>query len=124
WPPTCNTVDAAGSTAQRARRPFPRPDALLVGPLRRRRASCNLPPAQLRRSRRRPQSRVRLESLMKKLPLLVACFLVFSGFPSAVSAQSTGGSVSGTVKDATGAVLPGVTVLVTKIDTSTTRTVV
>ena len=47
---------------------------------------------------------------MKKLPLLLACVLVFPGFLSVLSAQSTGGSLSGTVKDATGAVLPGVTV--------------
>jgi hypothetical protein len=41
-----------------------------------------------------------------------------------VRAQSTGGSLSGTVKDSTGAVLPGVTILVTNTDTSSTRTVV
>jgi hypothetical protein len=61
---------------------------------------------------------------MKKLPFLLACVLVFPGFLSVLSAQSTGGSLSGTVKDATGAVLPGVTVTITRTDTSSTRTVI
>src|SRR5437879_1105336 len=98
--------------------------ALLVGPLRSRRASCNLRPVQFRAKPVGPPSRVRLESLMKKLPRLIACFLVLSGSVPAVAAQSTGGSLSGTVKDATGAVLPGVTVLVTRTDTSSTRAVI
>jgi hypothetical protein len=54
--------------------------------------------------------------------LSVLLFLGTAVRPAA--AQSTGGSLSGTVKDATGAVLPGVTVLVTNTDTSATRTVV
>jgi hypothetical protein len=39
-------------------------------------------------------------------------------------AQSTGGSLSGTVKDGTGGVLPGVTITISNTDTSLTRTVV
>lgn len=61
---------------------------------------------------------------MKTLPLLLACILAAPGSLSALAAQSTGGSLSGTVKDATGAVLPGVTVVITRTDTTATRTVV
>jgi len=64
---------------------------------------------------------------MKMNPLLrfliCACFAVFSAI-APLAAQSTGGSLSGTVKDATGGVLPGVTVVITNTDTSLTRTVV
>src|ERR1700730_6841059 len=44
-------------------------------------------------------------------PVLVA--LVFAGYPSALRAQTTSASVSGTVQDSQGGVLPGVTVTMT-----------
>jgi hypothetical protein len=43
---------------------------------------------------------------------------------STVFAQGTGGTISGIVRDETGAVLPGATVLVTNTDTSLSRTLV
>jgi hypothetical protein len=43
---------------------------------------------------------------------------------SAAFAQSSGGTISGVVKDGTGAVLPGATVIVTNTDTSIARTLV
>ncbi len=44
-------------------------------------------------------------------PVLIA--LVFAGYPTAVRAQTTSASVSGSVQDAQGGVLPGVTVTMT-----------
>lgn len=41
---------------------------------------------------------------------------------TALAAQRTGGTISGIVRDETGAVLPGVTVLITNTDTSISRT--
>src|SRR5438093_2987488 len=43
---------------------------------------------------------------------------------AAVGAQTASGTISGSVRDETGAVLPGATVLVTNADTSQTRTLV
>ena len=56
--------------------------------------------------------------------VLFASFLTAALLCPAVYAQSTGGSLSGTVKDGTGGVLPGVTVTVTNTDTALARTLV
>jgi hypothetical protein len=53
---------------------------------------------------------------------VAACIVALGG--AAVHTQSTGGTISGTVTDASGAVLPGVAVVVTNADTSLARTVV
>ncbi|HEX9367082.1 MAG TPA: carboxypeptidase-like regulatory domain-containing protein, partial [Vicinamibacterales bacterium] len=60
-------------------------------------------------------TRFRLSALLAAAALAAA--------PSA-RAQSTGGTVSGTLRDGSGAVLPGVTVVVTNTDTARARTVV
>jgi Carboxypeptidase regulatory-like domain/TonB-dependent Receptor Plug Domain/TonB dependent receptor len=60
----------------------------------------------------------------KRLRLVLASLLVLAGTIAPLHAQATGGSLSGTVKDGTGAVLPGVTVVVVNTDTSFMRTVV
>jgi hypothetical protein len=60
----------------------------------------------------------------KRLRLVLASLLVLAGTIAPLHAQATGGSLSGTVKDGTGAVLPGVTVVVVNTDTSSMRTVV
>ena len=54
--------------------------------------------------------------------LLAAVVILTAALP--LFAQATGGSLSGTVKDATGGVLPGVSVVVVNTDTSLTRTVI
>lgn len=59
-----------------------------------------------------------------RLLFILAWLVALSTAVAPLHAQSTGGSLSGTIKDATGAVIPGVTVLVTNTDTSLTRTVV
>ena len=59
-----------------------------------------------------------------RLRLVLASLAVLAVTALPLHAQATGGSLSGTVKDGTGAVLPGVTVVVTNTDTSITRTVV
>jgi hypothetical protein len=50
--------------------------------------------------------------------------LVLAGGASTTDAQSTGGTITGVVRDGTGAVLPGATVVVTNSDTSIARTLV
>ena len=52
-----------------------------------------------------------------------ACLVLALGVPSA-HAQAVYGSISGTVRDNTGAILPGATVTVTSVERSTTDTVV
>jgi hypothetical protein len=56
--------------------------------------------------------------------LSAAAVLVALGGAAPAHAQSTGGTMSGTLRDSTGAVLPGVSVVVTNTDTSLVRTVV
>ena len=60
----------------------------------------------------------------KRLPLVLASFLALAGPGSPLHAQATGGTLSGTVKDGTGGIVPGVTVVIVNTDTSLTRTVV
>src|SRR3990170_446906 len=56
--------------------------------------------------------------------LLAACLLVLTplALAGAVSAQAVTGTITGTVADTTGAVLPGVTVTVKQTETGFTRT--
>jgi len=56
--------------------------------------------------------------------VVFAFFVVLALGASSLHAQSTGGSISGTVKDETGSVVPGVTVVATNTDTSLARTLV
>ena len=60
----------------------------------------------------------------KRLSLVLASFLALAGTVSPVHAQATGGTLSGTVKDGTGGIVPGVTVVIVNTDTSLTRTVI
>jgi hypothetical protein len=62
--------------------------------------------------------------MKQRLHLAFLSVLAFTTMGSLLAAQATGGSLSGTVKDGTGAVLPGVTIVVVNTDTSLTRTVV
>src|SRR6185436_9052713 len=65
-----------------------------------------------------------VEGCMKRIALIaVLGFLCTALGSSALFAQSTA-QISGTVKDQTGAVLPGVEVTATQTDTGLTRTVV
>ncbi|HEY0873630.1 MAG TPA: TonB-dependent receptor [Vicinamibacterales bacterium] len=57
------------------------------------------------------------------LPLLAAA-LLFAASPAAGQSQAINGSIEGTIKDPSGAVLPGVTVTISHIDTGTDRVVV
>jgi hypothetical protein len=57
------------------------------------------------------------------LPLLAA-FLLCTVSPAAGQSQAINGSIEGTVKDPSGAVLPGVTVTISHLDTGTERVVV
>lgn len=59
-------------------------------------------------------------SVRRTLSLLLACLLI----STAVLAQSSTGSISGTITDDSGAALPGVTVTATNAATSATRTTV
>ena len=58
----------------------------------------------------------------KGLAALMAVMLAVVG--STLSAQEFRGSVRGTVTDATGAVLPGVTITVTNVETKVTQNAV
>jgi hypothetical protein len=55
---------------------------------------------------------------------IVGALLLAVAFAGPAAAQMTRGAVSGTVRDATGAVVPGATVTVTSVDTNQARTAV
>ncbi len=57
---------------------------------------------------------------IKKTPALAAVFVVLFSFCAAAIAQVTTGSVLGTVRDTSGAVIPGATVTVTDTGKGTT----
>lgn len=57
------------------------------------------------------------------LPLIAAALLLTAA-PAAAQSQAINGSIEGTIKDASGAVLPGVTVTLRHVDTGTDRVVV
>jgi carboxypeptidase family protein/TonB-dependent receptor-like protein len=65
-----------------------------------------------------------LNPTLARARLAVAAVLVALGCAHAAHAQSIGGTISGTVTDGSGGVLPGVTVVVTNTDTALARTVV
>ena len=54
----------------------------------------------------------------KRLSFVLASFLALAGTVSPLHAQATGGTLSGTVKDGTGGIVPGVTVVIVNTDTS------
>lgn len=60
---------------------------------------------------------------MKKVSLLAILWLV-SILPVAAAAQTTGGTIAGTVVDESRAAMPGVTVLIRQVETGTQRVVV
>ena len=59
-----------------------------------------------------------------RLRLVLAVFLAIACMTAPAFAQATSATLSGTVKDGTGAVLPGVTIVITNTDTRLTRTIV
>lgn len=61
---------------------------------------------------------------MKRIVLVVALSVLWSVSPAFAQSQAVNGTIEGTVVDASGAVLPGVTVTVTNTDTGAARTVV
>ena len=61
---------------------------------------------------------------MKQSSVFAAIAVLILVFSSIASAQVITGSISGTVADETGAVLPGVEVTVNNLDTGFTRTVI
>ena len=60
---------------------------------------------------------------MRRTLLTLLCTLAFAA-PAAAQSQAINGTIEGRVEDAQGAVLPGVTVTVTNVDTGTERVVV
>ena len=61
--------------------------------------------------------------MKKVVSRLLLCLATVCG-PSTVAAQSTTGSIQGTVRDNQGAVVPGATVAIRHVETNSTRTVV
>ena len=59
--------------------------------------------------------------MRKNIFLSLTLVLLLSGTMPALMAQSSAGTISGTVTDTTGGVLPGVEVRITKVDTGQTR---
>ncbi len=63
-------------------------------------------------------------SIRRHVAVLVALVVLAIASPPRADAQVTRGVVSGTVRDTSGAVIPGATVTVTNVDTNAARTVV
>src|SRR5581483_11175632 len=59
----------------------------------------------------------------KALFALVAAAVLLPGFHQSLRAQGTTGTILGTVKDQTGAVLPGVNITIKNVDTGISRSV-
>src|SRR5258705_2277771 len=70
-------------------------------------------------SRRAVMLRCLLSMLYRVAPISLVCLLAFA---DPALAQGTGGVISGTVKDAQGGVLPGVTLTVRNIESGVART--
>ena len=115
------------------RRCGPDPRLILVQDLLRlsgdRNALAAPKPGQNNQGRWSPQEIVtdffRREQMMRMRTFaLVAVLLLAAGMtsPPAADAQITRGAISGTVKDQTGAIIPGATVTVTNVDTNASRT--
>ena len=59
---------------------------------------------------------------MRRLSLVLVVGMLFAvGVPGSAVAQTTAGSIQGTVVDQSGAALPGVTISITNTDTSSVR---
>jgi hypothetical protein len=69
----------------------------------------------------------RLSGRSFRLALLIALFVAYSlgsaSFQTAHAQSATTGAISGTVTDTSGALLPGVTITVTSVDTGVSRIV-
>src|SRR6476620_3896062 len=65
-----------------------------------------------------------MESRLRLGPASCLVVVTMAVMAAPASAQATSGTLSGTVKDGTGAVLPGVTIVITNTDTQLTRTIV
>ncbi|HXT31963.1 MAG TPA: carboxypeptidase regulatory-like domain-containing protein, partial [Vicinamibacterales bacterium] len=65
-----------------------------------------------------------MESRLRLVPASFLVVVTMAVMAAPASAQATSGTLSGTVKDGTGAVLPGVTIVITNTDTQLTRTIV
>ncbi|NWG14191.1 MAG: TonB-dependent receptor, partial [Acidobacteria bacterium] len=61
---------------------------------------------------------------LKSIPIIALLALLFLGAEGAVLAQSSSGSIRGTVKDATGGVVPGATVRITDLGTNAAITLI
>ena len=59
---------------------------------------------------------------MKKRAVLTMALIMMSTLPSALLSQSFRGTILGTVRDSSGAVLPGVAITVTNSGTNQSRT--
>lgn len=66
----------------------------------------------------------RHEPRLRRLRLLVVCAAIVACAARAAAAQSTTGTIRGTIRDSLDAVAPGVTVTVRHVDTNATRVVV
>src|SRR5438094_4486901 len=68
--------------------------------------------------------RITLEKLLARTIGVAVILMVCSSSDGLLNAQGTGSTISGTAKDATGAIVPGVTVTVTHVGTGIMRTAI